>query len=441
MACDGSYDVSPVVVLGAGLTGLSCAHHLGDGYVVVERESSVGGLARTIKRLGFSCDCTGHWLHLSDPEIRGWVDSLLPEELLTIERHAEVFSHGVRTPYPFQANTAGLPADVVADCVLGYFRAREAAIAGSAGPPKTFEQFIRQRLGDGIAEHFMLPYNAKLWTVPPAALSSVWCERFVPTPTPREVVYGALLPGYASHRLGYNATFHYPRQGGIGALAERLAATLTGPLITETEAREVHWQQRWVRLGLGSKQPYGALVSTVPLPDLVERLLDPPDAIRDAASRLRATSVTYWDVGVARPCAANEAHWTYFPEPEPPFYRVGCASAAVPYLAPPGHRSYYVEVSHRRGTPCSVSTEQILTGLRAAGVLGANEQPQMLEQTTLDCAYVIMDEHYGEARQTLLDWLDSQRILSTGRYGSWTYDSMEGALKQGQKAAAWVRER
>ena len=168
-------------------------------------------------------------------------------------------------------------------------------------------------------------------------------------------------------------------------------------------------------------------------------LIEPPAPIAAAAAALRAVSVTYWNVGLAgnRP---NDAHWIYFPEPDLPFYRAGSLSAAVPAMAPPGHRSYYVEGSHPPGTTCSVSDAQLLAGLRAAKLLNADEEPLLLERATIDCAYVIMDGAYGRARATVHDWLPQQGILSVGRYGDWTYDSMEGALRTGRAAAARLRE-
>src|SRR5881396_2751848 len=59
----------PVVILGAGLTGLSAAYHLGAPSLVIEREAEVGGLARTHIDNGFTLDCTGHLLHLKDPRV------------------------------------------------------------------------------------------------------------------------------------------------------------------------------------------------------------------------------------------------------------------------------------------------------------------------------------------------------------------------------------
>src|SRR5688572_17559312 len=166
----------PTVIIGAGLAGLSCARHLGRPALVLERELEVGGTARSFQRGSFTFDVTGHWLHLRDEKIARLVHELLGDELVTVERRAAIYSHGVHTPYPFQANTYGLPAQVIADCVLGYFEARERSAKGAFAPPATFEDFIRQRMGDGIARHFMLPYNTKLWTVPPAQMDYTWCE-------------------------------------------------------------------------------------------------------------------------------------------------------------------------------------------------------------------------------------------------------------------------
>lgn len=416
---------------------MSCARHLAGECVILERSDRVGGVARSFHHEGFTHDCTGHWLHLRDAGIERLVGELLGDELIRVERIAEIHSHGTRTPYPFQANTRGLPEEVVVSCVLGYFEAREKTFKGEYDEPETFEDFIRQRMGDGIAEHFMIPYNTKLWTVPPSHMKYAWTSRFVPLPTPEEVVRGAV--SFSGNRgLGYNSSFLYPREGGIGRLPDRMAQTLDVPIHTGAEVVSVDWHARSVRLADGAQLPYASLVSTMPLKDLIERLVDTPVAIADAASKLRATTVSYWDVGVARPNAPDDAHWIYFPEHDVPFYRAGSASAAVPSLAPEGHRSYYVETSHPRGTPCPVSDAEILEGMRRVGLLERDEEPVLFRRRTIDCAYVLMDEHYGDARALLLDWLEKRGIFSIGRYGSWIYDSMEGAMVQGRDAAARI---
>ncbi len=426
------------VVLGAGLAGLSCARHLGAPALILEKERLPGGVARSFKRQGFTFDCTGHWLHLKDAGVRKLVDELLPGQMVAVSRKAQIHSHGVRTAFPFQANTYGLPVQVIRDCLLGYFRAREDEAAGRVPAPHHFEDYIRQKLGDGIAQHFMIPYNTKLWTVPPSEMSFTWCERFVPVPKPEDVVLGALTPGGAAG-LGYNASFVYPRAGGIGRLPEALAAGLPGELRLGAEVTAVDWRRRRVTFA-GGEAAYHALVSTLPLVDLVARLTDAPPSIRDAAASLRAVSVTYWDIGLLGANRAEDAHWIYFPEPDVPFYRAGSTSAAVKSAAPAGCRSLYVEVSHPGGKPCGVGDTEVLAGLRRVGLLGEREEPLFVERSLIPCAYVIMDHTYGAARARILDWLQGERILSVGRYGAWTYDSMEGAIVQGREAATRVRE-
>ncbi len=426
---------APVVILGAGLAGLACALELGRDYVILERDDAVGGTARSNLVGGFTFDVTGHWLHLSDPEVKKLVTDLMGDELVQVARRAEVHSHGVRTPYPFQANTYGLPPTVVAECVLGYFKARELEAKGANLAPRNFEDFIRQRMGDGIARHFMIPYNTKLWTVPPSAMAHTWCGRFVPLPTPEEVVLGALTPRGAGHALGYNSSFYYPKSGGIQTLAERLGAKLAHAPRLSTSIDRIDTSTRTVN----GDVRYTSLVSTLPLTELVKRVTDAPESVHTAASQLRSTSVTYWNVGFRGANGPHDAHWVYFPEPHVPFYRAGSASAALPSLAPPGHRSYYVEVAHRTGTACPVSDTQVLAGMREVGLAGAHDEPVVMERRTVPIAYVIMDDAYGPARAHILDWLASRDIVSVGRYGAWTYDSMEGAMVQGREAARRLR--
>src|SRR2546428_2617796 len=124
-----------IVIIGAGLAGLSTALHLADReHIVLEREPEAGGLCRS-RRVGeFVFDYTGHLLHLRDPEIVGLVDRLLPGAFEQIERRAAIRSHGKLLPYPFQANTYGLPPEVVFECVHGFWKSLRDRGSGPAGP-------------------------------------------------------------------------------------------------------------------------------------------------------------------------------------------------------------------------------------------------------------------------------------------------------------------
>ena len=159
----------PVAVLGAGLTGLSASLELsrkGVQHRLFERENVAGGHAVTIEEQGFRFDRTGHLLHLRDPRMQALAEDLLrPDQYRRLQRRSAVFSHGVYTRYPFQANTFGLPPEVALECLSGFL---EAHFAADKPEPKSFEDYCLLHFGRGISRHFMLPYNSRLWGVAPS---------------------------------------------------------------------------------------------------------------------------------------------------------------------------------------------------------------------------------------------------------------------------------
>ena len=227
---DGS-SIPPVIILGAGLTGLSAAYHLeGVPRVLVERAGEVGGKARSERTRGHTFDVTGHWLHLRDPRMQTLVQRLFADEavpLARIDRVTRVFSHGALLSYPFQANLHGLPLDVVQECLVELVVARERAARGEARAPATFEEFAVARFGKGIARHFFVPYNTKLWGMSPDQLTADWVSRFIPIPDTAQIIGGAL--GLRQEGLGYNAHFLYPETGGIDHLPRALRRAAAQP--------------------------------------------------------------------------------------------------------------------------------------------------------------------------------------------------------------------
>ncbi|RMG16534.1 MAG: amine oxidase [Deltaproteobacteria bacterium] len=429
------------LILGGGLAGLGCAHRLdaaGAKWRLLEREARVGGLARSETRDGFTFDATGHWLHLRDPKVKALVLDLLGEDALWVSRSAWIHTHGMMVPYPFQTHTGALPPEVTYECLMGFIRARfgEEGRALREREPASFEDFVLRNLGEGIGRHFMFPYNRKLYQVDLSELSAAWTGRFVPNPSVEDVVRGAV--GAKTETQGYNARFVYPRSGGIETLSRRLAARLQGEIHTGATVVAVDPKRRCVRTQDGTEHPYTQLVSTLPLPALIEICEGVPETVRRAARRLRAVSVTYVNVAVrvGEGTPPLDYHWVYFPEPEFPFYRAGCASAAVPDLAPPGCRTFYVEFSHL-GPGLSEETYcvQALEGLARCGLLREADEVLFTFARTIPTAYVLFDRAYEESRATVFAWLEALGIRSIGRYGAWEYSSMEDALIAGRTAA------
>ena len=427
------HPTTPIQILGAGLTGMSAGHHLGEGYTLHERLPHVGGHVITLEREGYRFDRTGHLLHLRNPEIRAWVERLLPGRMVRVHRNSRVWSEGVYTRYPYQANTFGLPAQVAYECITGYLAALEKKREAPA--PRDFEQFCLLNFGEGFSKHFMIPYNQKLWGAHPSEITAAWCARFVPLPKLEDVIAGAV--GMNDRELGYNAEFLYPRTG-IGELTSALGATLTSSTRHSHAPQSIDWKRRRLLFADG-EVPYEALISTAPLDALLKLMPDLPAEVSFAATRLRCNPLYYLDVALEKPCGVD-LHWAYVPEQRYPFYRVGCYSNFSSELAPAGKANLYVELSSRQPPELAKLLPEVAAGLQEMGLIARPEDVRFAELRRIEHAYVIFDHHYYESLEAIRPFLLEQRIVSAGRYGGWNYSSMEDALLFGRDAARQAQE-
>ncbi|MBN2574216.1 MAG: FAD-dependent oxidoreductase [Deltaproteobacteria bacterium] len=417
--------------MGGGLTGISAALHLRRPWVLFEKETRLGGLVVTRERDGHFFDRTGHWLHLRDDGSKHLAAETLPGQMVEVERRARIFSHGATTLYPFQANLYGLPPEVVKECLLGVIEAKY----GPGGPePKNFEEYCLRHFGKGISKHFMIPYNERLWGVSPREITAAWCSRFVPLPNLEQVVAGAV--GANAGTLGYNATFSYPKQGGIQTFSEALAARLDPTCVhTRASLDQLDYRRREVTVG-GERLPYVAVVATLPLPELLRRMPGLPADIEQHASRLRCTTLRYLDLATrTRPLV--DWHWVYVPEARFPFYRVGVYSNAAASMAPPGRGSFYVELADR-GPVSETTVRASVHGLVAMGAIASPDDVLFADARAIEYAYVVFDDHYYAATRAIFAFLEAHGVFPRGRYGGWTYNAMEDALIAGREVAAAI---
>ncbi len=438
---------SSVVILGGGLAGLSTLWHLQKaGYsncALYEKEPRPGGLARSEVANGFSFDYTGHLLHFHTSSIQNWVQSLLKGNLHHLERASRIFSHGAFTRYPFQSNLRGLPAEVIKECILEYVRAGGFRLAKrdpipAYNGPANFEDWTLFTFGKGIARHFMLPYNEKLWTLCCRELSCNWMGRFVPDTSLEQILEGVWSDENAM--TGYNASFSYPLQGGIEELPRSIAADLDH-WHCNYECSEIDLDTRTLRFRQEAQSRYHYLVTTIPLPSLINICRGVPESIQIAGKKLRWVSVLNLNLGLDRP--ASNDHWIYVPESKWLFYRMGFPHNFSRALVPPDYGSISVEVAYPPDQPLDERDvlKQVKEQLREMGILNQSDKILAECMLTIPCAYVIYDREHAQAVATIQDFLKSRNVLSIGRYGAWEYSSMEDALLAGAETAQIIQRK
>ncbi|MCL4509157.1 MAG: NAD(P)-binding protein, partial [Chloroflexi bacterium] len=185
-------DCGHIVILGAGPTGLGAAYRLAElGYPhwdIYEKSDHVGGLASSYHDPhGFIWDHGGHVMFSHYRYFDDLVERMLRGDYDQHMREAWIWIQGRFVPYPFQNNIHRLPPDSFLDCILGIVEAQRRSL-----PRANFEQWIRAIFGDGIARHFMLPYNFKVWAHPLESMDTQWQGDRVPSVDLRRILQNLL---------------------------------------------------------------------------------------------------------------------------------------------------------------------------------------------------------------------------------------------------------
>jgi UDP-galactopyranose mutase len=427
-----------ILIVGAGPCGLACGRELERlghrDWLAVERAPVPGGLAASVRDpAGFTWDLGGHVVFSHFGEFDALLAEVMGDDIWHHDRSSYVRFDDRWIPYPFQHNLRHLPPEVTYDCLLGLIDAGGAEANGAVD----FAAWMRRMFGDGITRHFMAPYNFKVWATPPERMAADWIAERVAVVDYRRALENVVL-GRDDVAWGPNNTFVFPASGGTGEIYRRLGAKLSERIHYSRELVEIDPQSRVARFEDGSREPYDALVSTMPLDLLVARLTDCPDAVRDAARVLEHNSVYMVGVGYEAPLR-DEKSWMYFPNPSIPFYRATNFAKYSPANVPDGdverYCSYMTETSYSRYKPEARSglEDRVEQGLRSGGVIEVSAPVASVQVEDIPYAYPVPTLGRDRALAVIQPWLMEHDIYSRGRFGAWRYEvaNMDHAVKMG----------
>ena len=323
--------------------------------------------------------------------------------------------------------------------VLSY-RGPDRRQALSKGPPRNFKEFIYKVWGAGIAKHFAIPYNEKLWAVPLEEMETSWLGGRVPLPDLEEMIEGALSP--VAKPMGPNARFGYPLRGGFQALMDGFLPLLRGELRLNTRLAALSPLRHTATFGDGTAVRYEHLISTLPLPALVALAGDEvPADIRAAARALRHVSVRCVNIGVGRPDLTDK-HWIYYPE-ETVFHRIFVQGNASPHCNPPGGFGFTCEITYSPSKPLPCEGDELIRrcidDAISAGFIRADDPIWAANQVDMPVAYVVYDHGRSANVERIRSWLEQHDIVLAGRYSEWEYYNSDHAFIAGMKAARAVQ--
>ncbi len=430
-----------IVIIGAGPTGLAAGYRLRElgitNFTMLEARHKVGGLASSEKSPnGFTYDIGGHVLFSHYPYFDKLFDTLMGDDYQELVREAWVWMCDRFLPYPLQNNIRALPKDVVLEIIMGLVEAQREPL--DLSKIENFEQLIQKQFGAGLAKHFMMPYNFKVWAHPPRMMNKEWIGERVALPS-LERVLGNVINDRDDAGWGPNNTFKYPKFGGTGGLFERMRPYVADQLRTEATVVRVDSAAKQVLLDDGSRVPYDILLNTTPL-DLLVASMDGavPDTVREQASRLRHSGSYIVGVGVQQPSPTSKC-WIYYPESNCPFYRVTYLSNYSPDVVPDATQQYSLlaEISRSEFKPVNGASiiDDTIDGMVNAKLLSEADRKDIVDAYVIerDYTYPTPSLERDPALATVLPWLESQDIYSRGRFGAWRYEvgNMDHSVAQG----------
>ena len=420
-------NIKKPIILGGGLAGLSARYH--SNGIIYEKNSFHGGHARSHNDNGFVFDEGIHVLHTKNKYILELLKKI-GANLQFRERDAWIVSHGAMTRYPFQANTYGLPTDIVKDCLIGFIEND----FNQTDKIKNYEDWTYYMLGKGIAEHFMIPYSKKFWGVDPKLLTTDWVNVRHPRPSLDEVITGAIQD--QSKRFGINGNYRYPETFGFGNIADSLNKASNGEIHYNMEVTSINVEKKYIEFNHTNKVEYNEILSSLPLPHLISLIPDAPKDVITASKKLRTNSIFVVNLAVNR-ANITKKNWIYFLEKEYSFIRVSFPFNQSDNMTPKGTSTISAEIAYGNDNPLEKNKKKlikkVIDDLIKTKII--NKSDEIIYTKTIDVklGYVIFDKERKESINIIHDYLKSKRILPFGRYGLWAYLWSDEAILSGKK--------
>lgn len=423
------------VILGGGLTGLSASYHLGRDCTVFEKLDEIGGLARSEEVDGFVFDYAPHILYTIDPYASALIHRLLDGNIRIQKREAYIY-HGkydLYTRFPYQSHLHGLPAQDIIDCLGGLV---DVLRDPDRPRPQNYREWIYWRFGKGIAEHLMIPYAERIWTIDPKYMNFNWIDRRVPEPDFESILRGALQD--EKELSGFNKDFWYPIEGGIEALPVALAGEVSDIRLNRT-LTHIDPLAKTVEFDGRDGCTYENLVYTLPLTHLPRYIDGIPPEVMTAINGLQHNRIECVNIGIDR-TDISPYQWLYLYEDDFIFHRISFPRNFSEKTCPPGTSSVCCEIASSDHRPLRVQgreaiLEATIDGLKRARILRDTDRILVADVLSVDPAYVIYDLDYENNVKIIHDYLHGIGIHPCGRFGDWQYYNMDHSIMSGKRVA------
>lgn len=375
------------LILGVGPSGLTLANRLKQmgetSFFVLEKEKEAGGLCRSTQVDGSPFDIGGgHFLDVRRPKVNEFLFQFMPEEEWEkFDRDSRIAVNGDVISHPIEANIWQMKLENQVEYL------KSIAVAGcnlKEEMPQEFVSWIYWKLGDKIAENYMIPYNQKMFGEDLNQLGTYWLEK-LPNVSFEETLLSCLTKKAYGEQPGH-AQFFYPKKYGYGELWLRMAEEIKGQIKYDASVHAIDFDTNTVTTKEGETYSADVIISTIPWMEFA-KITGMPQELKEKIGHLKYSSVqtAYFPDNLD-----TEAQWVYYPDPELSYHRI-----LVRHNFCNGSKGYWTECNSTRVDETTESTFQYMN--QYAYPLNTIGKPEIMKE--------------------LLEWAKTRRVYGLGRWG------------------------
>ena len=437
---------NPVVVLGAGPAGLTAGYLLakqGKPVIVLESTDQVGGIARTQVRDGFRFDLGGHRFFTKVKEVDDLWHEIMKEEFLKRPRQSRIYWNDKFLEYPLQGVDVirKLGPVELARCMASYLW----AAVKPKGREDTFEQWVSNRFGKRLYNHFFKTYTEKLWGVSADEIRAEWAAQRIKGLSFFSAAKSAFFGNEGNKIKSLISEFNYPRFGP-GQMWEQMTADIVA------HGGEVRLNAPVTKLAVaggriteviagGETLHPSHVISSLPLRTTVG-IASPaaPGTVRDAAGGLRYREflTVLLVIDGEDPFPDN---WIYIHQPGVRVLRIQNFKSWSPWMVPEGvdASSIGMEYFCFEGDDLWSMADDDLVKMAGHEIeklhLAQASRVKFGFVERVHKAYPIYDELYGERVATIRGWLETiGNLTQVGRNGLHRYNNSDHSMLTAMRA-------